>query len=183
MRCLSCTAWRVRWLSPPVSRSPRPAVLSILSSLRHGGELWPATHPHRRSWSFLLALYRTSEHNDLDHFVVKCFKRLVFYLEHRQYPVPDCNPHAHTLSQIQYRYHLVVTLSIAAALSLSSRGSRHGVNPILYSYRHKALLSPRIIHHYRSFPVTLIGSSSHAVFSRTTTSTRSNPVPPNRPLA
>jgi hypothetical protein len=52
--------------------------------------------------AFLLALYTTTEHNDLDHFVVKCFKPLVFYLEHRQYPVPDCNPHAHTLSQIQW---------------------------------------------------------------------------------
>src|SRR6266481_4349768 len=76
-------------LSPPVSRSHRGTVERMLWSDRQ--ELWPATHPQAERRS------TTSEHNDLDQNVVKCFKPLVFYLEHRQYPVPDCNPHVPSL--------------------------------------------------------------------------------------
>lgn len=44
------------------------------------------------------ALLYTSEHKDLD---LTLFD-FAFYFEHRQYPVPDCNPRALSLSQIQW---------------------------------------------------------------------------------
>ena len=52
--------------------------------------------------NILWRLDTTFEHNDLDQDVVKCFKRLVFYLEHGQYPVPDCKPHVQS-SQMQWQ--------------------------------------------------------------------------------
>jgi hypothetical protein len=92
----------------------------------------------------------------------------------------------HTLSprssRTRHRYHsssrfqLLLKCYPPQALAMAST-----LPLILYSYGHMALLSPRIIHHSRSFPVTLIGSSIHAIFSWPIT--RSNPFPSDRPLA
>src|SRR5258707_4938392 len=110
----------------------------------------------------------------------KCFIRLVFYREHRQYPVPDCRPRVCTLRTLPprrhaFNYYSKPTLPQALAMALT-------LPLILYSHRHMALSSPRILQIMPSYLNRLL-YYIHAVFSQTTTSTRCNPILPNRPLA
>jgi hypothetical protein len=85
-----------------------------------GRQLTPEAPSH-----FLLALYTTSEHNDLDHFLLSNASNDWCFTSNTGSTRFLIAIHMRTLSPRssgrRHRYHLVVTLSIAAALSLSSQ--------------------------------------------------------------
>jgi hypothetical protein len=70
-----------------------------------GRELWPAGNSSQSPRDAPLPSYwRCTQQVSTTIWISHCCQmlQLVFYFEHRQYPVPDCNPHAHTLSQVQW---------------------------------------------------------------------------------